>query len=453
MELAAVRDALLAHRIESRRPLQKPLDVLAQHVVTVAVGGGFRSQELFDEVRTSASYLDLTELEWQWVIDFARQGGSSLKAYPDFHRIKLVDGVYRVSDDRIARFHRLSIGTIVSDLAMQVKYLKGPKLGTVEESFISKVQPGDNFMLGGKLLELVRIHDNTAWVRRAKGVSKAIPRWLGGRIPLSGELSQAIREKLAEAGDGQFRSPEMHSLEPLLDLQQSWSALPNTNQLLVERLKNRDGHHLFLYPFAGRLAHEGLASLLALRMSRLAPITFSMAMNDYGLVLVSRDLAPFDEALQHDLWNVEHVADDVLASLNATELCKRQFREIARVAGLIFQGYPGVRKTGRQVQASSNLFYEVFTEYDPQNMLLHQARREVLEQQLEYTRLVEALIRIANCELLIRHLAKPSPLSFPLLVDGMRDRLTSEKLWDRVKKLQEQLEHAAGKEQLAVAHK
>ena len=450
MELAAVRDALLAHRIESRSPLKNPLDVLAQHVVTVAVGGGFRPQELLNEVRTTAAYRDLTELEWQWVIDFAQQGSSSLKAYPDFHRIKLVDGVYHVSDDRIARFHRLSIGTIVSDVSVQVKYLKGPKLGTVEESFISKVQPGDNFMLGGKLLELVRIHDNTAWVRRAKGVSKAIPRWLGGRIPLSGELSQAMREKIAEAGDGQFRSPEMRSLEPLLELQQSWSALPNTNQLLVERLKNRDGHHLFIYPFAGRLAHEGLASLLALSMSRLAPITFSMAMNDYGLVLVSRDLAPFDEALQHDLWNTDHVADDVLASLNATELCKRQFREIARVAGLIFQGYPGVRKTGRQVQASSNLFYDVFTEYDPQNMLLHQARREVLEQQLEYSRLVEALKRIANCELLIRHLPKPSPLSFPLLVDGMRDRLTSEKLWDRVKKLQEQLEQAAGKEQLVV---
>jgi ATP-dependent Lhr-like helicase len=138
------------------------------------------------------------------------------------------------------------------------------------------------------------------------------------------------------------------------------------------------------------------------------------------------------------------MADDVLASLNATELCKRQFREIARVAGLIFQGYPGVRKTGRQVQASSNLFYEVFTEHDPENLLLRQARREVLEQQLEYSRLVEALKRISSSELLVRHLLKPSPLSFPLLVDGMRDRLTSEKLWERVKKLQEQLEKSAG---------
>ncbi len=444
MELAAVRDALIAHRIESRHPLEKPLDVLAQHVVTIAIGGGFDPDELLAEVRSAHAYRHLSEQEWQWVLDFARQGGSSLKAYPDFHRIQLIDGKYHVTSAQIARFHRLSIGTITSDVAVQVKYLKGPKLGTVEESFISKVEPGQNFMLGGKLLELVRIHDNTAWVRRAKGMSQAIPRWMGGRIPLSGELSHAIREKLAQAGAGEFVSPEMRSLEPLLELQQSWSALPNINQVLVEHWKNRDGHHLFIYPFAGRLAHEGLASLLALRMSRLAPITFSMAMNDYGLVLVSRDPAPFDEALRHDLWNTDAVADDVLASLNATELCKRQFREIARVAGLIFQGYPGVRKTGRQVQASSNLFYDVFSEYDPENLLLRQARREVLEQQLEYSRLVEALKRIASSELLVRHLMKPSPLSFPLLVDGMRDRLTSEKLWERVKKLQEQLEKSAG---------
>jgi ATP-dependent helicase Lhr and Lhr-like helicase len=451
MELAAVRDALLAHKIEPRHPMKKPLDFLAQHVVTVAIGGGFRPQELFEEVRTTTAYQDLTDLEWQWVLDFARQGGSSLKAYPDFHRIRMVDGMYHVTDDRTARFHRLSIGTIVSDVAVQVKYMRGAKLGTVEESFIGKIRPGETFMLGGKLLELVRLHDNTAWVRRAKGVSKAIPRWLGGRIPLSGELSQAMREKIAEAREARFASPEMRSLMPLLDLQSTWSALPDTNQLLIERFKNRDGHHLFLYPFAGRLAHEGLASILALRMSRLAPITFSMAMNDYGLVLVSREPAPFDESLRHDLWNTEHVADDVLASLNATELCKRQFREIARVAGLIFQGYPGVRKSGRQIQASSNLFYDVFLEYDPENLLLRQARREVLEQQLEYSRLVDALNRIARSELLISHLQRPSPLSFPLLVDGMRDRLTSEKLWDRVRKMQEQLEQAAGRDPLAAA--
>lgn len=444
MELAAVRDGLAEGKIESRRPLRKPLDVLAQHVVTISIGGGFQSDDLLGEVRTTVAYRELTDEEWQWVLEFARQGGSSLKAYPDFHRIREDDGVYHVSDARIARTHRLNIGTIVSDVSVVVKYLKGPKLGTVEESFISKIQPGETFMLGGKLLELVRIHDNTAWVRRAKRMSKAIPRWLGGRIPLSSELAHSMREKLAEAHLGKFSSPEMRALEPLLELQESWSAIPTTSHLLVERFKDRDGHHLFLYPFAGRLAHEGLASLLALRMSRLAPITFSMAMNDYGLVLVSREPAPFDEALQRDLWNTEHVADDVLASLNASELSKRHFREIARVAGLIFQGYPGSRKSGRQIQASSNLFYDVFQEYDPDNLLLHQARQEVLEQQLEYTRLVEALKRISACELLMRHLAKPSPLSFPLLVDGMRDRLTSEKMWERVKKLQTKLEESAG---------
>jgi ATP-dependent Lhr-like helicase len=444
MELAAVRDGLAEGKIESRRPLRKPLDVLAQHLVTISIGGGFRPEELLAEVRTTAAYRDLTDEEWQWVLEFARQGGSSLKAYPDFHRIQQHNDVYHVSNAQIARTHRLNIGTIVSDVSVVVKYLKGPRLGTVEESFISKIQPGETFMLGGKLLELVRIHDNTAWVRRAKGMSKAIPRWLGGRIPLSSELAHAMREKLAEAHHGKFSSLEMRALEPLLELQDSWSAIPTTSQLLVERFKDRDGHHLFLYPFAGRLAHEGLASLLALRMSRLAPITFSMAMNDYGLVLVSRDLAPFDEALERDLWNTEHVADDILVSLNASELSKRQFREIARVAGLIFQGYPGSRKSGRQIQASSNLFYDVFQEYDPENLLLHQARQEVLEQQLEYTRLVEALKRIAECELLVRHLPKPSPLSFPLLVDGMRDRLTSEKMWDRVKKLQAKLEESAG---------
>ncbi|MGV3486281.1 MAG: ligase-associated DNA damage response DEXH box helicase [Planctomycetaceae bacterium] len=443
LEFAALRDAVKANQMESRRPRGKPLDVLAQHLVTVALAGGFVESELLREVRSTAAYSDLTDEEWKWTIDFVVRGGDSLLAYEDFHRLEAIDGRYQVTNPKIARLHRLSIGTIVSDSAIAVKFTKGRSIGSVEESFISRIEPGDNFLFAGKLLELIRVHDNVAWVRRGKGASNTIPRWLGGRMPLSSELSRQIRIKLEEASQGRFKSPEMRSLRPLLELQQAWSALPHEGQLLIEQVRNRFGYHLFVYPFEGRLVHEGLATLLALRMSRIEPNTFSMAMNDYGFVLVSPKPAPLEAAIAKGLFEPQRLSEDILAGLNATEMCRRQFREIARIAGLVFQGYPGQPKSGRHLQASSNLFHDVFVQYDPENMLLLQSRREVLQLQLEEERMHEALLRMREAEWVIRELRRPGPLAFPLVVDGLRDRVSSETLADRVRRMTEELEQLA----------
>jgi ATP-dependent helicase Lhr and Lhr-like helicase len=445
IELAAVRDSIASGHIENRLPLCKPLDVLVQHVVTIALGGGFESSELLSEVRSTCTYRSLTDQEWQWVIDFAERGGASLNAYPDFKRIQIVDGRYRVPDKRIAARHRMSIGTIVGDAAMQVKLLKGGLVGTVEESFISRIEVKDKFILGGKLLQLVRIHDNTAWVRKAEGTSNVIPRWSGGRLPLSQELSTALRRKIEDAGRGLYDSAEMQAVKPLLEIQSKWSGLPAAHQLLIEQLKTREGYHLFFYPFDGRMVHEGLAALFALRMSRLAPISFSMAMNDYGFALVSPSPPPLAEALRSGLLDGSNIANDLLSSLNESEMSKRHFREIARIAGLIFDGYPSQRKRARQLQASSNLFFDAFRQYDPQNLLLEQARREVLEKQLEHQRLVSVLNRLSSNELMVRVIKRPTPLAFPLIVDRWQDRLSSEKLSDRIRRfLEESALHTEG---------
>lgn len=445
IEVAAARRALEAGRIEPRTPREKPLDVLAQHLVTVAVGGGFRADELYEEVRTAWAYRGLTPAEWDWTLDFVTRGGPALAAYPEYRRVVERDGLYTVPDRTVARRHRLSIGTITSDAALTVQYVSGGRLGTVEETFIARLRPGERFIFAGRTLELAEVRDLTAWVRRAKGRSSTVPRWMGGRMPLSTELAAAVRRLLEEARDGIFAGPEMEAMRPILELQARWSAIPAADELLVERLKSREGHHLFLYPFEGRLVHEGLAALLAWRLARLRPITFTLAVDDYGLELLSPDLAPLEEALAAGLLAPTGLAEDIPASLNAAEMAKRQFRDIARVAGLLFQGLPGQRKSARHLQASSGLFYEVFAKYDPGNLLLHQAHREVLEQQLERSRLGRALARLAASRVTVLELARPSPMAFPLMVAHMREKLSSESLADRVRRLQARLEKAAAK--------
>jgi len=365
-----------------------------------------------------------------------------LNAYPEYRRLEERDGCYRPVDDRVVKRHRLSIGVIVGDASLAVQYLKGGRLGSIEEHFISRLNPGDRFAFAGKTLELVRVRDMTAWVRRAPEKGGPVPRWMGGKMPLSNELAEAVRGKLEEARRGVYRGAEMRAVRPILELQQERSAIPAPDELLIESVRTREGFHLFLFPFAGRLVHEGLAPLLAFRMARLAPTSFSFSVNDYGIELLSPTAAPLEDALGQGVFSTERLADDVLASMNSSEMARRQFREIARVAGLVFQGYPGKGKTARQLQASSGLLFDVFARHDPENLLYRQAAHELLERELDLARLTDTLRRIEAGRVLVRPVEKPTPLAFPLLVDRLRARLSSEKLSERVKRMQVQFEKA-----------
>jgi ATP-dependent Lhr-like helicase len=448
IEAAAAQDAVAAQRIEPRESPHKPLDVLVQHLVSMALGGGFLPDELYEEVRSAWAYRDLTKADWTWALAFVRHGGLSLTAYPDYRRVEPDEhGVWRVPDARLARRHRMSIGTIVSDASIQLKFWSkgggGKQLGSVEEGFIARLKPGDGFLFAGRLLELVRVENMTAYVKRSTVKKAAVPRWNGGRMPLSNELAQAVVERFSAAAHGEFVGPEMQALRPLLEVQQRWSGLPTSTKLLAEALKSREGWHLFLYPFAGRQVHLGLASLLAWRVSQQQPVTFSIAVNDYGLELLSATHLDWSQALNAELLSPGNLLQDVLASLNAGELALRRFREIARIAGLVFAGYPGAPKSTRQVQASSGLFFEVFKQYDAGNLLLAQAGEEVLREELDIHRLEQTLERINRLTVDLHQIKRPTPLGFPLLVERMRESMSSEKLADRIRRMVSDLEKTA----------
>jgi ATP-dependent Lhr-like helicase len=451
IEAAAAHDAVAARRIEPRESPHKPLDVLVQHLVSMALGGGFEPHALLAEVRSAWAYRELTDEEWGWALAFVRHGGDSLTAYPDYRRVEPDEaGVWRVPDARVARRHRMSIGTIVSDATIQLKFWSkgggGRTLGSVEEGFIARLRPGDGFLFAGRQLELVRVENMTAYVKRSTAKKAATPRWNGGRLPLSGELADALVAQFDAAARGEYTSPPMRAVRPLLELQQQWSGLPTVATLLAETLKSREGWHLFLYPFGGRQVHLGLATLLASRLSQQAPLTFSIAVNDYGFELLSATPIDWPQALSAQLLSPDNLLADVLASLNAGELALRRFREIARISGLVFGGYPGAQKSTRQVQASSGLFFNVFKQYDAGNLLLTQAQEEVLRQELDVERLHRILSRIQGQRLDLHALKRPSPLAFPLLVERFRESLSSEKLADRIRRMVGDLEEAAGPE-------
>lgn len=444
IELSAARKMMTRGELEAREPIELPLDLLAQHLVTRGLASPYRRDEVLDELHRTHAFAKLTPEELDWVVTFAKHGGESLARYEDYRRLEETDdGQLQVTAPKTARRHRLSIGTIVSDVAVQVRYMTGKNIGTVEESFISKIKPGDRFLLAGRLLEFIHMRDSIAWVKKGQGTPTAVPRWAGGRLPLSSQLSRGVREEIEAASHGRYEGKEMQAVRPILELQRRWSRLPTSRQMLVEQLRTREGYQLFFFPFEGRLVHEGLATVVAHRLSRDRKITFSIAANDYGFVLQSASdphVGPNDA----QAWFAEAgLHDDVLAGLNATEMTKRQFRETARIAGLIHTGYPGEKRSGRHLQASSDLIFDVFREYDPSNLLLRQARNEVLNNQLEWERLRRTLDRIEDSEMLWTRPERPTPMAFALLVDRLRERLSTETLADRVRRMQSELEKAA----------
>jgi ATP-dependent helicase Lhr and Lhr-like helicase len=441
IEAAAARQAVHAGRIEDRSSPEKPLDVLVQHLVTVALGGGFHAGRLYQEVRTSWAYRELTREEFDWALAFCERGGSSLTAYPDYHRIAPdEEGVYRVPDRGIARRHRLSIGTIVSDAAMQVKWLTGGRIGTIEEGFIARLRPGDCFFFAGRLLEFVRVREMAAYVRKAGKIKGTVPTWQGSKMALSTEMGDAVLDMMQRAARGDFSEPELEAARPMLQTQARLSRIPTPDALLLETFRSREGHHLYLYPFAGRHVHLGLASLLAWRLARDRPNTFSISVNDYGFELVGAEPIDLEPVTSQAVFADEDLLHDVLASLNSTELAQRRFREIARVAGLVFTGYPGQPKSTRQLQASSGLFFEVFRKYDPSNLLLTQAQQEVLSQELEISRLRATLERLRSRRLVHAVLRHPSPMSLPLMVERFREQLTTEQLSTRLDRILRDME-------------
>jgi len=445
VEAAAARDAAAERRLEPRTPLICPLDALVQHLVTCALGGGFVPAELLSELRGTHAYAELSDVQWQWALDFVVHGGASLNAYPEYRRVVVGDdGVARVPDAAIARRHRASIGTIVSEASISVQFRNGHKLGHVEESFIARIKAGDCFVFAGRVLEFVRVKEMTAWVMPANSPKAIVPRWAGGKMALSTLLADRTRGLIARARHGVYASPELRLVRPLLELQRRWSALPDENEWLVERITTRDGYYLFFYPFEGRLAHLGLATLFSYRLSRAVPRTFSLMVNDYGFGLLSAEPVELSLGDLGRLLAAPHVDADILAGLNAAEMGRRQFRELARVAGLVFQGYPGQPGSNRQLQASSGLLYDVFAQYDPDNLLLAQAVREVLERHLDAPRLARALARLRGSRALLVQPARPTPFAFPLMVEMFREKLTTEALEARVARMVEALEAAAG---------
>lgn len=439
IEVAALKEAVKQQQIEDRIPMVLTYDVLVQFLVTLAIGEGFKPKEAFELVRNTHVFSYLTLEEFNWALQFITQGGKTLQSYEEFHKVVLdEDGVYRVKSRRISMLHRMNIGTIVSDAMLMVKFFSGGYVGMVEEYFISKLKKGDAFILSGRVLEYMQIKDMTVLVKRSKKKKGITPSWKGGRLPLTSYLSHFLRLKLNDSLQPNSRERELKFLHPLVARQDEYSHIPRSDEFLVELINTREGFHLFMYPFEGKIVNEILATLIAYRISQFKPLTFTIATNDYGFELLSDQEMDLDEEKIHQILSKENLMKDVVASVNASEMASRKFRDIAVIAGLVVQMHPGKRKTNKSLQSSSGLIFRVLDEYEPENLLLRQAYTEVFNHELDEARMQAAFERINESKIIIKTASAFTPLSFPIKVDSLRNSMSNEDLAKRIERMQKQ---------------
>ncbi|WP_417429902.1 ligase-associated DNA damage response DEXH box helicase [Halpernia sp.] len=436
IEVAALKEAVKQNVIEPRIPMVMTFDVLVQYLVTLAVGEGFEPVETFKQIKKTFAFSLITDEEWNSLLQFITVGGGAFKNYEEFHKVVIEDGIYKVTSRRIAMLHRMNIGVIVSDAMMKVKFISGGYVGMIEEYFITKLNKDDKFILAGRVLEVVHIKEMTVYVKGGKGKAR-VPSYLGGRLPMSSYLGQFLRLKLSDSLTAKTSEKELTFLHPLLVSQSERSLIPKKDEFLVESIHTREGYHLFMYPFEGRLIHEVMSALMAFRLSKFEQLSFSMAMNDYGFELFSAKEIPIDDGILAEILSKDNLIQDVLSSINATEMARRKFRDIAVISGMVIQTYPGQQKSNKSLQSSAGLAFNVLGDYNPENLLYKQAFTEVFNQQIDEARLYEAFERIENSKIILKFANAFTPLSFPIKVDSLRQSMSNEDLSDRIRRLQE----------------
>jgi len=408
LEARAALDAIDDGELDPELFRPGALDVLAQHILAMAVAAPFQQDELLAEVRSAAPYAGLKAATFEEILNFIATGGYALKAYDRFRRlVPEAGGMWRIARPAVAQQHRLNAGVIVEQPLMTVRFRNGRKLGTVEEGFASVLVPGDRFFFAGLSLEVEQFKDIDIIVRASSKSAQAVT-YGGQRMSMSTHLANRVRQMLADRNDWS-RFPE--DVSEWLEVQSERSVLPEPHQLLVETFPHEGQHYMVAYSFEGWNAHQSLGMLLTKRMEKAGLKPLGFVANDYGLACHGLEPIPDPKALFSPDILEQEFTDWVESSL----LLKTAFREVAVIGGLVERQHPGRKKTGRQVSFSTDLIYDVLRRYEPQHLLLRAAWDDARRRMTELGRLVRLVDR-ASATMLHVETDRITPMAIPFMV-------------------------------------
>jgi len=408
------------------------LDVLAQHMVGMAISDPFHPDDLYHEVRQAYPYRDLTRDDFDATLDFVATGGYALKAYERFHKLAPGrDGLYRIAHRSVALQWRLNAGTIVETQTLSVRMRGAGTLGKIEEYFVQSLVAGDTFIFAGRVLAFLGIKASVVEVAPAQATEPKVPAYAGGRLPLTTNLAERIRVMIADPSAWSL-CPD--SVQQWLSIQRWKSSLPSPDQLLVDTFPRGKKQFCVIYGFEGRNAHQTLGMLLTRRMERagLKPIGF--VATDYALALWSLEAVESP----HDLLSADMLGDDLEEWMQESAMMKRSFRTVATIAGLLEKRHPGAEKTGRQMTVNSDLIYDVLLRHQPDHILMRATRDDAARGLTDIRRLADLLARFDG-KIDFRQLDRVSPMAMPLMLEVGREVVTASAVEDGLAELEAEL--------------
>jgi ATP-dependent Lhr-like helicase len=415
LEARAALDAIDDGELDPEVFRPGALDVLAQHILAMAVAAPFQQDELLAEVRSAAPYAALKQETFEEILNFIATGGYALKAYDRFRRlVPETGGMWRIARPQIAQQHRLNAGVIVEQPLLTVRFRNGRKLGTVEEGFASALTPGDRFFFAGLSLEVEQFKD-TDIIVRASSKSAQVVTYGGQRMSMSTHLANRVRHMLCDRNDW-HRFPD--DVREWLEVQSERSVLPEPHQLLVETFPHEGHHYMVAYSFEGWNAHQSLGMLITRRMESAGLKPLGFVANDYGLACYGLEPIRDPKAL----FSPDILEQEFVTWVESSMLLKTAFREVAVIGGLVERQHPGKKKTGRQVSFSTDLIYDVLRRYEPEHLLLRAAWDDARRRMTELGRLVRLVDR-ASATMLHVELERITPMAVPLMVIVGREAL------------------------------
>jgi ATP-dependent Lhr-like helicase len=415
LEARAALDAIDDGELDPEVFRPGALDVLAQHILAMAVAEPFQQEELLAEIRSAAPYAGLKDETFDEILNFIATGGYALKAYDRFRRlVPEPGGVWRIAKPQIAQQHRLNAGVIVEQPLLTVRFRNGRRLGTVEEGFASVLAPGDRFFFAGLSLEVEQLKD-TDIIVRASSKSGQVVTYGGQRMSMSTHLANRVRHMLCDRNDW-HRFPD--DVREWLEVQSERSVLPEPHQLLVETFPHEGQHFMVAYSFEGWNAHQSLGMLLTKRMEKAGLKPLGFVANDYALACYA--LEPITDP--KSLFSADILEQEFVDWVESSYLLKTAFREVAVIGGLVERQHPGRKKTGRQVSFSTDLIYDVLRRYEPQHLLLRAAWDDARRRMTELGRLVRLVDR-ASATMLHVEPGRITPMAVPLMVIVGREAL------------------------------
>ena len=415
LEARAALDAIDDGELDPEVFRPGALDVLAQHILAMAVAAPFQQEELLAEVRSAAPYAGLKSETFEEILNFIATGGYALKAYDRFRRlVPEADGMWRIARPQIAQQHRLNAGVIVEQPLLTVRFRNGRKLGTIEEGYASTLSPGDHFYFSGLSLEVEQFKDTDVIVRASSKTARIVT-YGGQRMSMSTHLANRVRHMLCDRNDW-HRFPD--DVSEWLEVQSERSVLPEPHQLLVETFPHEGQHFMVAYSFEGWNAHQSLGMLITKRMEKMGLKPLGFVANDYGLACYGLEPITDPKAL----FSPDILEQEFVTWVESSMLLKTAFREVAVIGGLVERHHPGKRKSGRQVSFSTDLIYDVLRRYEPEHLLLRAAWDDARRRMTELGRLVRLVDR-ASVTMLHVEVERITPMAVPLMVIVGRESL------------------------------